>query len=52
MKETLGDAKNAAQEIRGSRRAPRVEKTEHARNNLSESIDEAKQKIKDKLQEL
>jgi uncharacterized protein YjbJ (UPF0337 family) len=51
VKETWGDAKNAAKQIHESHKEAASEKATQKRENISQSVDDAKDKAKGKIEE-
>jgi uncharacterized protein YjbJ (UPF0337 family) len=50
-KETWGNAKDAAQQIREAHQENAVEKSNETRERVSENVDKAKEKVKDKIED-
>jgi uncharacterized protein YjbJ (UPF0337 family) len=52
VEETWGDAKDAARHVQESRSQAAADKADQNRNQLSQSIENSKNKIKDKIEEI
>ena len=50
-KETWGNAKDAANQVRESQKEAAEQKADNVRHNISQSVDHAKEKVKTKIDE-